>query len=412
MSQPSDVQPTKHDPYAALRLRNFRLYFMGNVLAVVGMQMQSVAVGWDIYLRTESKLALGLVGLVQFLPVIVLAPIAGHVADRFNRKWIVAIAMVVMSQASLALAWVVWTQADHRLMYVCLLVSGMARAFQQPAKSSLVPQIVPKELFSNAVTWNSSGFHLAAVCGPAAGGFLISFAGTGKYVYLVDAAAALCFVVAMALIQVRRTSAASKGVSLVELAAGFQFVRHSPVILGAITLDMFAVLFGGATMLLPVFATDILHVGAYGLGWMRAAPAVGALMMAMILAHHPPLERAGRALLWSVAGFGAVTIVFGFSTSFALSLAMLFLTGACDNVSVVIRHTLVQTLTPDELRGRVSAVNSLFIGASNELGGFESGLIAHWFGPVISVVSGGIGTLIVVAATAFTIPKLRRYGRL
>ncbi len=403
---------SSHDPYAALRSPGFRLFLTGNVLSVIGMQMQTVAVGWEIYKRTESNLALGLVGLVQFVPVIALALSAGRAADRLPRKWIVMSAMAVISLAALGLAWASARQGDLILTYVCLFVIGVARAFQQPAKASLVPLIVPAERFSNAVTWNTGGFHLASVLGPAFSGLLIAGTGGATLVYILDAFVALGFVAMLAFVRIQPQASAGDSSGIQALAAGISFLWRNQIILGAITLDMFAVLLGGATTLLPVFAEDILGVGPSGLGWLRTAPAVGALSMSVLLAYRPPLERAGRALLWSVAGFGAATILFGLSPYFWGSLALLFLTGALDNISVVIRHTLVQVLTPNELRGRVSAVNGLFISASNELGGFESGFVAYLFGPLISVVSGGVGTILVVIAVAIGWPQLRRYGRL
>lgn len=403
---------SSHEPYAVLKLRDYRLYFVGNFIAYFGLHMQTTAIGWDIYVRTGSKLALGFAGLVQFLPVISLFLIAGHVADRFNRKWTVVITALLMAVASGGLSMISYLQLDYRWMYLCIFFVGLARAFQQPAKQSLLPLVVPHEHFTNAVTWNSSSFHTASVVGPAAGGLLIKWFGTPTIVYVLDATAALVFVGMLIVMRLHSVQQTEQSFTARELVAGFRFVRRERVILGAIALDLFAVLFGGAVMLLPVYAEDILKIGPAGLGWMRAAPAVGALMMAVFIAHRPPWKRTGHVLLISVTGFGIATILFGISTWLWLSLLMLFLTGAFDNVSVVIRHTLVQTLTPDELRGRVSAVNSLFIGASNELGGFESSVVAHWFGPVVSVVSGGIGTIIVVAITAMKLPELRNYGRL
>jgi MFS family permease len=355
---------------------------------------------------------LGLAGLIQFLPVVSMFLWTGQAADRFSRKAIVMITQVLVASTSLGLAYVSWTQADYRWIYICLLGVGVARAFQQPAKSALLPLLVEPQHFSNAVAWSTNAFHLASVLGPAAGGVVIATTGSAAVVYLMDVAVAITF--ASVLLGVRPAFAERlrQRMSLDELWAGFRFVWYHPVILGALALDLFAVLLGGAVTLLPVFAEDILHVGASGLGWLRAAPAVGAMIMGMLLAYRPPIERTGLALLTSVAGFGLATIGFGLSTHFGLSILMLFLTGVLDNVSVVIRHTLIQTLTPNDLRGRVSAVNGLFIGASNELGGFESGVVAQWFGPVISVVSGGIGTIVVVAITAWSLPALRRHGRL
>ncbi|HQU42934.1 MAG: MFS transporter [Planctomycetia bacterium 21-64-5] len=410
--EPEALLTVAHDPYTALRLRNFQYYLAGNVLAIFGMQMQTVAVQWEIYERTHSPLALGLVGLVQFLPVVCLTLPAGHEADRSHRKAIVMIAMLSIASCSLGLAWVSRTQGDIGWMYLLLLLSGVSRAFLQPAKASLLPQIVPRDAFSNAVTWNMSAFQLAAILGPAAGGQLIGYSGRAWPVYLIDAASTAVFFALLAAMHVPKHAATASASTSKALLAGFRFVWRNKIVLAAITLDMFAVLLGGAVALLPVYAEDILQVGAQGLGWLRTAPAVGALVFSFVLAHRPPTEHAGRTLLWVVAGFGAATMVFGVSQSYPLSLAMLFLTGAFDIVSVVIRHTLVQLLTPDDMRGRVSAINSVFIGASNELGAFESGLVAQLFTPAISVVSGGIGTLVVVLLVAAVWPQLRRYGRL
>jgi MFS family permease len=403
--------PPRHDAYAVIRVPSFRLYLSGNVLSVLGMQMQLAAVEWEIYQRTGSKFAIGLIGLVQFAPVIVLVLLAGHVVDTFNRKRIVICSTLVIAAASCGLAWISATQADHRLMYGCVFLIGMARAFHQPAKAALLPQLVPLNLFSNAVAWNTGGFHLASVVGPGVGGLLIAARGSPAIVYQLNAAFAVSFCVCLLFIQTRQLLV-RRAMTFQDVTAGLAYLRRNQVVLGAILLDMFAVLLGGAVALLPVYATDILKVGAAGFGWMRAAPAVGALSMALVLAHRPPMARAGRTLLWSVAGFGVATIVFGFSRNFWLSFTMLLLTGALDNISVVIRHTLVQVLTPDNLRGRVSAINGLFIGASNELGAFESGTVAQLFSPTISVVSGGLGTLLVVLVAALAWPRLRRYGSL
>jgi MFS family permease len=401
-----------HDPYTALRIADFRHFLIGNVVSVIGMQMQSVAVGWEIYLRTRSKLALGLVGLAQIVPVLLLALPAGHTADRLSRKHILMACMVLLATVSTCLAYLSATSGPLWAVYACLVVFGITRAFQQPSKSALVPLIVPRHRFSNAVAWSTGGFHLASIAGPALGGLMIAATGRPKYVYLLDATFACVFLALLAFIKTPKQITTDSGLSLKALGAGIRFVYQTKVMFAALTLDMFGVLLGGATALLPVYAEDILRVGAGGLGWMRAMPAIGALLMSFVIAHHPPMQKAGRALLWSVAGFGAATVIFGLSRWYPLSLTALFLIGALDNISVVIRHTLVQLLTPDEMRGRVSAVNSMFIGASNELGGFESGLVAHLRGTVFSVVSGGVGTLLVVAGVALWFPQLRRYGRL
>jgi MFS family permease len=402
----------RHDPYGALRSRDYRLLLTGTFIANIGMQMQTTAVGWEIYNRTGSAMLLGLSGLVQFLPVFGLVLLAGHAADRYPRRSIVMACQAWIALSSLGLAAVSVLHAHVGWMFLWLLLTGAARAFLQPARAALMPLIVLREHFSNAVTWSSGGYHLASVVGPALAGALIAWTRTPSQIYGANAGAALVCFTLLLIMAAPPFTRPTESVTLRSLSAGAGFLWRSPLVFGAIALDMFAVLFGGATALLPIYAEDLLKVGPTGFGWMRAAPAIGSLLMAIALAYRRPMEKAGRALFWAVAGFGLATIAFGISRNYWFSLVMLFLTGALDNISVVIRHTLVQMLTPDSMRGRVSAINSMFIGASNELGEFESGTVAHWFGPTIAVVSGGIGTLLVVAATAATVPSLRRYGRL
>lgn len=417
---PADDLHLPHDAYAALRVPEFRRFLAGNFLAILGSQMQFVALGWDIYERTGQTLQLGLVGLVQVVPVVLLALPAGQVVDRLDRRHVIIAALAGMIVCSLALAGIAWRQADYRWIYVCLLVNGVARAFLQPGKSALLPLIVPRSLFPNAVTWGTSGFQLATVIGPSLGGLVIAWTASAMWVYLLDAALSLAFVVALLRLRPRPAAAGGEPVNLGSLLAGAAFVWRTKLILGAISLDMFAVLLGGATALLPVYAKDILHAGADGLGWLRAAPGLGALLTSYILTHRPPLQHAGVTLLWAVVGFGAATVVFGLSRSFWLAFPVLFLAGAFDMVSVVIRHTLIQLWTPDAMRGRVSAINGMFIGISNELGEFESGTVAHLFeragdpafGPTVSVVSGGVGTMLVVLLTVWLFPTLRRHRRL
>jgi MFS family permease len=401
-----------HDPYAALRFRDYRLFTGGAVLANTGHTMLSVGVGWELYERTGDALPLGLVGLMQALPVLLFALPAGHLADQFDRRRIVLAMQFLAALGSLALAALSYVGASVNWFYVCLFLMATARAFSGPAYSAMLPQLVPVEAFANAVTWRSSGFQLASVVGPALGGLVLGLTRTAVPVYLADAVLTLLFLTGVLFVRGRQTVGTGEPMTLQSLAAGARFVWNTKVIFAAVTLDMLAVLFGGATALLPIYAKDILHVGPTGLGWLRAAPAIGALLMALIIAHRRPPQRAGQALLWSVAGFGIATIVFGFSTSFPLSLAMLFLAGALDNISVVVRHTLVQVMTPDAMRGRVSAVNGIFITTSNELGAFESGGVAKLFGPIFSVVSGGVGTLVVVGLTAMLAPALRKLGAL
>jgi len=412
MSKATQTGETDESPYAVLRNRDFRLFLSSRFIASFGQQMLTVAVGWELYERTHSALALGLVGLAQMVPMILFTLPAGHLADNQNRKRIMMAMTLVMAICSLGLALVSSLEAPTFWIYFCLFTAGSARTFLWPASSSFLPQLVSRQTFPRAVAWSTGSFHLSSVAGPAAGGGLIALTHGAATVYILNAAAGiLCFAL-ISLVRWHHAVAVKERMSLTSLGAGFKFVFSSRMILAIITLDMFAVLLGGATSLLPVYAKDILRVGPSGLGILQAALPVGSLLSALILAHRPPMERAGRALLWAVVGFGLATIAFGFSRSFVFSLLMLFLCGATDNISVVVRHTLVQLLTPDEKRGRVSAVNSLFIGTSNELGGFESGLVAHWFGPVFSVVSGGVGTMLVVLAVALIWPEVRRFGRL
>lgn len=426
MSETSPASPP-HDPYAALRERDFRLFLCGSLMAFIGIQMQTLAVEWEAYNRTGRYLSLAYIGLLNFAPVFFLALPAGFLADHLERRRIVIAGNLTMLLASLGLAAVVFWKGPNWLLYALVLLGGTGRAVQQPARAALMPQIVPRHIFSNAVTWSGGGFQLASVLGPALGGFVIGLAHTTAPAFLLAALGTGTFASLALLLRPRSAprrlelpTACSRLGWLRELGwliaapmfEGVGFIWRARIILATITLDLFAVLLGGAVGLLPVYAKDILNIGATGLGWLRAMPFLGALLVSLIIAHRPPMQKAGRALLWSVAGFGLATIVFGFSRSVALSLVMLFVVGAFDMVSVVVRHTLVQTLTPDEMRGRVSAVNGMFIGASNELGVFESGTVAHYIGPTWSVVTGGIGTILVVAGVAWLFPGVRRYGRL
>ncbi|HSA99680.1 MAG TPA: MFS transporter [Anaerolineales bacterium] len=396
----------RHDPYAALRSREFRLLLTGRFITSFGNEMLSFAIGWELWLRTHQAFALGLVGLVQVVPVILLSLPAGHVADQYNRKRIVLIAELFLALCVLGLGWLSYTRGPLVLIYALLLGIGIARAFNDPASSTLLPQTVSPELFSNAATWSSSTWQFASITGPALAGLLIGFFHSVTFIYIFDALAALTFCILLAMIKGRQLALAQKSATWKSLTEGFRFMRDTRVILAAITLDMFAVLFGGAVALLPIYATDILKVGAEGLGILRAAPSIGALLMAFLIAHLPPMKNAGRTLLVAVTGFGLATIVFGLSRSFFLSVAMLALLGSLDNISVVIRGTLLLTQTPDEMRGRISSVNSIFIGISNELGSFESGVAASLLGPVLAVIAGGIGTILVVLIVARVWPEM------
>ena len=400
------------DPYAVLRNRDVVLYLIGRLVASLGQQMLTVAVGWELYERTHSALALGLVGLTQMAPMVLFTLPAGHIADNHDRKRIIVLMSFVIACASLGLTLISALGAHVFWIYFCLFVAGTARTFLWPASSAFLPQLVSRQEFSRAVTWSSGSFQLSSVAGPAAGGALIALTHHAAPVYAFNTAAALICLTLISFVRRRPMAAARERMTARSLVVGFRFVFANPIILGTITLDMFALLLGGATALLPVYAKDILAVGPIGLGFLQAALPMGSLVCALVLAHRPPLRKAGRAMLLAVAGFGLATIAFGCSHWFWFSLLTLFVCGAMDNVSVVVRHTLVQLLTPDAKRGRVSAVNSLFIGTSNELGGFESGLVAYLLGPVVSVVSGGVGTILVVLAVALIWPGIRKYGRL
>jgi MFS family permease len=407
MPSPSDSSIIRRDPYAALRHSDFRFLLVGRFIASFGAEMLSFAIAWELWLRTHNALALGMVGLVQIIPVIALSLPAGHFADQHNRRRIVLFAHLSMGLCSLGLAILSYTQGSLPLIYLCLFGIGVARAFNDPASSALIPETVPAHLFSSAATWNSSTWQTASIIGPAAAGLIVAWLDNVTIIYVLDVIGSLMFVVFLGMIKGKPLPLAAKSATWESLREGLRFMRDTKVILGAITLDMFAVLFGGAVALLPIYATDILKVGPEGMGIMRAAPSIGALITAFLIAHLPPMKNAGRILFLAVAGFGAATIIFGLSTSFVLSVLMLALLGGLDNVSVVIRGTLMLTQVPNEMRGRISAVNSVFIGISNELGSFESGFAAALFGPIIAVVGGGAITILVVLGMIKFFPQLQ-----
>jgi MFS family permease len=400
------------DPYAILKNRDFLFFMVGRFIASFGQQMLAGAVGWEIYERTHSALDLGYVGLVQMLPMFLFTLHAGHVADNHNRKKVVLWMQLVLGVTFAALTLVSMFNVDVLWMYCCLFVFGTARTYLWAATSSFMPQLVSRAEFSRAVTWNSGSYQISAAAGPAVGGALISATHHAWLVYAFNVVAALVCFILVASVRAHHKVAAKERMSLKNVMAGLHYVYRTKVVLGSITLDMFAVLLGGATAMLPVYAKDILHVSAGGLGWLQASLPLGSLLMSIVLVHRPPLQKAGQTLLWSVIGFGLATIGFGYSRIFWLSFVLLFLCGVTDYISVVVRHTLVQLLTPDEMRGRVSAINSLFIGTSNQMGEFESGIVAHYTSPVFAVVSGGVGTIAVVILAAIAWPELRKYGRL
>jgi MFS family permease len=404
--------PGRHDPYRTLREPGYRRYLLGNLLGTFGLQMQTVAVGWELYERTHSALALGLTGLVQFLPMLLFFLPVGHVVDRFDRRKVVMASQGALFLVALGLAALSRVEGPVPLMYGLLFLGGTARAFLGPSKGALLPEVVPEGAFEGAVAWNSGTWQLAAVVGPAAGGALLALTRSPAVVYLSHAVLALAFLLLLVGVRPRVAPRPAPIMSLDSLLEGARYVRRTKILLAAITLDLFAVLFGGTVALLPVYAKDILHVGPGGLGWLLAADSLGAVATTVILAHLPPLKRAGPALLRAVALFGVAIIAFGISRWFLLSFLALVVAGAADSVSVVIRMTLSQAGTPDALRGRVSAVHSLFIGTSNELGNFESGTLAALAGPVVAVVAGGVGTLVTVAMVAARWPEVRKLGRL
>lgn len=374
--------------------------------------MINVAVGWQLYERTGDPWALGLVGVAELTPVLLLMIVAGNAADRYPRRNIGIFAHTVLTVAASGLALVSWVNGPTWAIYSLLLMVGTARAFASPSVNTILPQLLDKAEFANANAWLSSTFQLAAITGPAIGGMLIAATGAATLPFALAAAGQMVFILMLRTMPVRVPPPAFERRSAGDVFAGFRFVRTNPLFLSAITLDLFAVLFGGAVALLPIYAKDILQVGPAGLGYLRAAPGIGALSMALLTTRLRPWRRPGIVLLWVVAGFGLATIGFGLSRWFVLSLLCLFLTGVFDNVSVVIRLTLEQTITPDHLRGRVSAINYVFIGFSNEFGAFESGATAALFGPTLSVAGGGFATLMVVLMVRAVWPQLARIGPL
>jgi MFS family permease len=397
---------------AVYRDRDFTVLLASRFFSTVAMQIQSVAVGWQVYEIARTPLALGLVGLSEFVPMFLLTLPAGDVSDRFDQRKVLAASLVVEAVCGALLVALTFAKLHATLpFYLVMMLFGAARGFSGPASQSLLPFVVPPERLPKSIAWSSSAFQIAVIAGPALGGFLYAAGPVAAY-----AVCTVCFVASglgTASLGGRRLVRRVTETSAVKrVIEGIRFVRQRPVVLGAISLDLFAVLLGGATALLPVYARDILHVGPIGLGVLRSAPAIGAAIVALSLGRRPLETKTGAKMFAAVAIFGVATIVFGISTNLYLSLAALFVLGASDMVSVFIRSALIQFATPDAMRGRVSAVNMLFIGASNELGEFESGLTAAWFGTVPAVVIGGVGTMLVVAIWMKLFPPLRSVDRL
>jgi MFS family permease len=402
-----------HAGLSAFRHLNFMLYQIERLFVVAGLEMLSVAVGWQVYEITRRPLDLGYVGLAQFLPNVFLFLIAGHAADRFSRKSVLLVCNLAFALCcALLIAITLHGPHDVRPIYVVLVLLGIVRSFNSPAGRSLLPLLVPAEVFPNAVAWNATMFQGATILGPALGGLLYAVWGGPAGVYGVSVVACGIATLALARLRLRTSVRAKEEFTARTVLAGLRYIWTHKLILGAISLDLFAVLLGGAVALLPVYAREILRAGPWGLGLLRAAPGVGAAVIAILLAYRPLRSRVGKIMLFCVAGFGAFTIVFGVSHNLPLSLISLALVGASDMVSIVVRGTLVQIATPDAVRGRVNAVDMIFIGASNELGEFESGVTAHWFGTVHAVIIGGAGTLLVVGLWAWLFPELRNADRL
>lgn len=405
-------------PAAAFLSRDFLRYQLARVVVIIGAEAQALAVAWQVYQITHKAIDLGYTGLVLFLPGLVFILPAGHVADRFDRRQVILVCYALQAISSLLLFRFAWV-GMHQVwpIFTVLFFIGTGRAFSGPASSALVPHLVTTEHFVNAITWGSAIFQFANIMGPAIGGVLFTLPLRSRLhgaslVYLFALLAILWFLALVGSLHVRPGRMEHRAISREVILAGFRYVARTQVLLGSISLDLFAVLLGGAVALMPIFAQDILHAGPRGLGMLRAAPALGALLVSLWLMVRPIRCRAGAKMLICVAIFGLSTIVFGLSRNLILSLAALFVVGASDMVSVVIRGSILQLATPAEMRGRVSAVNSLFVGASNELGEFESGLTAQWWGAVRAVIYGGIGSLAVTGLWAAFFPTLRRAGAL
>jgi MFS family permease len=398
---------------AAFSHPGFLLFQIARFLIVSAVEMQAVAVGWQVYEITKRPLDLGYVGLAQFLPGILLFPISGHASDRFERRNVLSACYAGYALCFALLLALSWRGVPSIApIYVVLVMIGIVRSFNGPASRSILPQLVPQEHFANAVAWNATIFQASTVLGPSFGGIVYAAFRGPSAVYVIAMVTAIGATVTTFRIKPEVKERPREPLNLKTLFAGLHFIRNNKLILGAISLDLFAVMLGGAVALLPVYAREILHTGPWGLGLLRTAPGVGAALMAILLAHWPLRGNSGPKLLWAVAGFGVFTIIFGLSRSLIVSLIALVLLGASDMISVIIRATLTLLATPDEMRGRVTAVDMIFIGTSNEFGQFESGVTAQWFGTVPAVVLGGVGTLLVVTLWAWWFPELRRAGEL
>lgn len=409
MPAPADARAGR----AAFTHPGFVLFEVARFLSVAAVEMQAVAVGWQVYDISKRPLDLGYVGLAQFLPGILLFPVSGHTSDRFDRRKVLSACYAGFAVCfALLLALAQRGLRSITAIYVALILLGVVRSFNSTASRSILPQLVPEEHFPNAVAWNASIFQAATILGPSFGGILYAAFHGPSIVYAIAMLIALAATGTTFRIKPEVKPRPREPMTLKTVFAGLHYIWSKKLILGAISLDLFAVLLGGATALLPVYAREILRTGPWGLGLLRTAPGAGAALMAVLLAHRPLRGRSGPTLLWSVAAFGVFTIIFGLSRSLTISLLAMLLLGASDMISIIIRATLTQLATPDEMRGRVNSVDMIFIGASNELGQFESGVTAQWFGTVPAVVLGGVGTLVVIALWAWIFPELRQAGEL
>lgn len=408
-----NAEHKKHDPFAVLKIKEFLLFLNTRFFMTLALQMQSVIVGWQVYQHTKDELSLGMIGLAEAIPYITTSLFSGHIADTYSRKHIITISTSLMILSTCFLLYFTVNSSAMLTLYGTLPIyivigfTGIVRGFIHAAFAPFMSQLLPRELYTNAATWNSSVWHTGAVVGPAVAGLLCAI--SIATAYQINLIFIVISIISLLLIKGRPVPVKEKQETLSEsLSAGIKFVFSNQLILGAISLDLFAVLFGGAVAMLPAFADKVLHVGATELGLMRAIPAVGAVVTAIIIAYKPPSQKAGRSLFLSIGAFGLAIILFGLCTNYYLALFCLFLTGAFDNVSVVIRHTILQLSTPDHMRGRVSAVNGIFIGSSNEIGAFESGVMAEVMSLVPSIVFGGIMTVLIVVITARLAPQLSK----
>ncbi|HEY1677022.1 MAG TPA: MFS transporter [Candidatus Sulfotelmatobacter sp.] len=409
MSSPPDSRGGR----VAFTHPGFVLFQVARFLIVAAVEMQAVAVGWQVYEITKRPLDLGYVGLAQFLPGILLFPLSGHASDRYQRRTVLSLCYGGYALCfALLLILTRHGSPSMTAIYAVLILIGIVRSFNATASRSILPQLVPEEHFPNAVAWNATIFQAATILGPAFGGIVYAAFRGPSAVYLIATITAVGATISTFRVRPEVKARPREPMTLKTVFAGLHYIRSKKIILGAISLDLFAVMLGGAVALLPVYAREILHTGPWGLGLLRTAPGVGAAVMAVALAHRPLRGKSGPTLFWAVAGFGICTIIFGLSHNLTLSLIALFLLGASDMISVIIRATLTQLATPDEMRGRVTAVDMIFIGTSNEFGQFESGITAQWFGTVPAVVLGGIGTLIVIGLWAWWFPELREAGAL